>query len=975
MQYCAILMIYQKPLISSREGRLSRMVGICHRMIAWVLTALIFSPQFTAAGEAEFTFHEGRLWIQTDRFVVIWENGCMVGLKSRLGDGALTLTDSEMASDLLPNGPGSFALDLESAHNQHRAHWSHRFDRGRATFPAHAPATAESQVSYERIPGGVRLTYTNLANDPTAVLVQSLTVEDDTGDLVIRQQARSEEPGLFGIGFSILNIRPDIHFAIPYFSGVVVGGEYTNGFTGWAWPGAWSAGIVVGEVPGGGTFFVFADDPELSPKYLKVYSRPNGQALGFEACVEAPYDTRREVEVCTWRFNTFGGNWMEPAARYKQWLADAYGCRPARERPPEWFHDVALFCTNVSADFNRLAELIDPRHVIIGHYGWAAGFNRNAPFYQTRDEEAMARRIRNLREMGYHYAVYVAHKLVDLNPLPEVRERYWGSDNLLAEYGVRSYRDVLAGRSPQLNENWEDSDIERVERAATREGRFLDSVHPGSDAWIEFYANLMVDFHLRYGMNVFYQDVSGSHYGSAGLIDGRSVHQGTVAAEARIREKLPDTATIGEHWNEVNVAMGAQLASGNYAAWFSEGHHAMLGGRRAHPLKAYVLGDYTGLVMYKTEQRDTRTFHRDQNFLEITGSIPTWRTTVPTGEPQGEARLTLLRADLFVRGFRPWYPADWHANAVAYMRAPDGHLAEYLRLDGSTFCYLNDGDDRALYYARVTRRTELPMPEPVFIDNWIAYDADGPIGLSPERWYSVFPGNPQDMAVTITGLPEGVWIEGVRSADGYVLVALGGEGGGQLHYHASEPVSGFGTGDGSISVTAPDSVLFAIGEAPAVKPGEMLPLGDWELVEVVNGLVTGEQQWFDRPKQWNLGSGERYFGYGVMPPAGGPGAEVSIDGYLRVPQHEDAALVFQMGRLGGDGDGVHFVVRVNGREIWREFSSPNRRGWTPAIVPLGDYAGQDVLLSLAVDCGPSRFSTSNDQSIWGDVRIIVEAQD
>lgn len=930
------------------------------------------------AGEApEFSFADGTLRIATDRYVVEWAKGCMVGLETRLGGGGeLTLPDGGMDPAMLPNGPGSFALDREAAHEQHRAYWSHRFDRGTASFPAHAPATAASGVEFEEIPGGARLTYTGLANDPAAVLVQELTVDPVTGDLVINQRARSDQAGLFGIGFSLLNLRPDLQFALPYFSGVVMGGEFSNSFQGWAWPGAWSAGLVVGEIPGGGTFFVFADDPKLGPKYLKLYSTEDGQALGFEACAEAPYDERREVEVCTWRFNTFAGGWMEPAERYKQWLASAYGCRPARERPPEWFHDVAMFCTSMSVDFERLGELIDPRHVIIGHYGWAEGFNRNAPFYQTRDEQAMAARIGRLREMGYHYAVYVAHKLVDLNPLPEVRERYWRTDNLLAKYGVRSYRDVLAGRSPQLNENWEDSDVERVERAARGGERFLDSVHPGSDAWIEFYADLMVDFHERYGMNVFYQDISGSHYGSAGLIDGRNVHQGTVAAEARIREKLPDTATIGEHWNEVNVAMGAQLASGNYAAWFNERHHAMLGGRRAHPLKAYIFGDYTGLVMYKTEQRDTDNFHRDQNFLEITGSIPTWRTAVPSGPPQGEARLTLLRADLFVRGFRPHYPEQWHADAVAYMRAPDGTTAEYLRRDGSTFCYLRNGAEKQLYYARVTNRTALPMPAPVHIDNWIAYDDQGPIALAPQRWYCVFPGEPPAPPVQIIAVPDGVWIEGLRAGEGYILADLGGEGSGTLRFAANVPLRGPATnGGGEIEVSAPDSVFFAIAEAYAIQPGEPLTLEDWDLVEVVNGLVTGERDWYDRPKNWNLGGEERYFGYGVFPPAGGPGAEITIDGYVRIPEHPQAALAFQMGRLGGDGDGVHFVVRVNGREIWRELSPPNRRGWTPAVVPLGDYAGQDVLLSLAVDCGPTRHSTSNDHSIWGDVRIVTDPQD
>jgi hypothetical protein len=938
------------------------------------LILLLFFIPLSAQPEADFRFSGDTLTIKTDRYEVVWQNGCMVGLTSLHKSGEkLTVATDTMKVTLLPNGPGSFYQHEKEGKDQHRALWSYKLDRGEPRFPAQHPAYEKSVVRCEDISGGVRLTYTGLKEDDAAVLVQELVVEKGTGDLLIKQKAKSSNSGLFGIGFSLLNLKPDIGFALPYFSGVRVGGKYTSGFSGWAWPGFWSAGLIIGETAEGSTFFVFADDPRLSPKYLKLYSTRDVQGLGFEACGQYPYANKREIEVFNWRFNTFAGSWMEPAERYKQWLAKAYSLKPRREDSPDWYKNISMYCTSPSANLALLGEKIDPKHVLVVNYGWAKGFNRNAPFYQpVSGGEGLAKGLEKLNSMGYHYGVYVAHKLVDLNPLPEVRQKYWGEENLLGKYRVRTALDALSGRAPQFNEDWREDDEKRVSRAIEKNGLVLAGIHPGSNDWIEFYSNLMVDYHKRYGIYAFYQDVSGSNYGSSGIIDGRSIHEGTVDCEKRIREKIPQIVTIGEHWNEVNVAAGMELGSGSYAAWFSPEHHKMLGGERAHPINGYIFGDYTGLVMYKTPLTSTEQFHRDQNFLEITGSIPTWRADVTDEKDTAEIRLTLLRAGLFAEGYRPYYPAVWDKDAVAYMRDENSRIVKYIRKEGSTFCYkVSDEGKERLHYARITGRNALPMPEPVYIDGWIAYDEKGPIGLSRERWYSVFAGVPEEMPVRITGLPAGVHINGLRAAEGYILADIGGSGSGEIEVLTTVPVVGQPVpGKSRHKIEAPSPLIFGLKEAQVVDIDRLLPLKDWAVLKVVNGLVTGKTDWWRAPRDWKFGD-VTCRGFSVSPPAGGLGAETSIDGYIKLPDNKNIALSFQMGRLGGIGDGVHFVVRVNGKEIWRQFSEPNKRSWIPVVIPMKEYAGQNIVLSLALDCGPSRFNTSNDLSFWGDPKVVV----
>ena len=915
-----------------------------------------------AQSPAEFAFTNGVLTIRTDRYVVTWQDGCLTQLATRHNGGrALTVGTNAMSTHCLPNGMGSFHEQEKAGKAQHRALWSHDLKKGPPSFPAQHPPTAESQTTCVPVQDGVRLTYAGLSGDPSAKLIQELTVEPGTGDLVIRQRAESDHPGVFGIGFSLLNLDRDIAFALPYFSGVRIGGSSDRraSASGWAWPGFWSAGLIVGEIPGGGSFMVFADDPKLGPKYLKRYALDHVQGLGFEACGQYPYSDRKQIEVCAWRFNTFAGSWMEPAERYKQWLASAYGCKPRSERSPAWFNDIALYVPSIlnSNALQCLGNRIAPRHILMNAYGWAKGFNRNAPFYQPLDTN-LAATAAGIHALGSRYGVYVSHKLIDRHAHP----------GLARQYGCLPGGDALSGDAAILDD-LRDPDKEIVpEDASKYKDNYLMGIHSGSDTWIEFYSDLMVKFHEQYAIDVFYQDCAGSNYGSSGLIDGRSIHEGMVACEKRIREKLPQTATIGEHWNEVVVAAGMELGSGSYHSWFSPEHHRWLGDS-AHPLLGYIFGAYTDLVMYKTPMLSTEQFHRDQNFLEVTGSIPTWRGDVATDN--GEARVVILRAKLFADGYAPDYPAVWEPEAVAYLRDRQGRVVKYLRRGGSTFCYREEGGRDRLYYARITGRNACPMPEPVHIVGWNAYDRQGPIGLAPNRWYALFPGAPEPAPLTFTHLPEAVWFNGTRTHNDYVLADLGGTGTGELEVLTTHPLAGQEKpGRSQHAVVAPGSLLLPFREAPEIEVGKVLPLDQWTLQEVVNGLVTGPASWWRKPADWKLGDvSHRAFS---MEPPSGRGAEISADGYLRLPADPRTALAFSMGRLGGIGDGVHFVVRVNGREIWRAFSAGGKRSWTPVVVPLGAYAGQSILLSLAIDCGPSSFNTSNDQSFWGDPKIILQ---
>jgi len=896
------------------------------------------------------SFSDGVLTIRTERYELSWRNGSMTSLTSLLPKRAeLTVTPGPMPVGALPNGPGSFFGHEKEGHAQHYP-WG--FFPLSTTFPAQHPPCEDSRVGFEELPDGARLTYSGLKGDEGAVLVQQLTVDEETGDLVIRQEAKSPNPGLFGICFSILNLRPDIEFAVPYFGGQRWGREFgKDRIVTITWPEFWNAGLVVGRIPEGGTFAVWSEDEKMRPKYLRRYNAAYAQAIGFEACEDAPYGDRTQIEVFAWRFNTFGGSWMEPAGRYKEWMIKAYRLVPRRKRSPAWVNDIALMWpTYISEDrMRKMKEIVEPRHVLMMNWGWLKGFNRRIPEYIPQQEN-YAEKVALAHKYGYRVGVYTSMALVDRKTHP----------NMMRKYGLQLYYDALTGEKPDKPKGW------------------LVYVHPGSAKWREFYAARMAEVVEKYGVDYLYQDVAGCGKGSQGTVGGKTFSAAVVACEDAIRHRLPQVAIGGEFWTEVN-ACREDFAVQDFLAWGGPEQGGKAHGEfiarpdQPHPILSYLFSDYCIYWSYKTPMRSTRRFHMDQNMREVIGAIPSWNGGAE--DRTGEARLVIERARLWAEGFRPYFPHEWAPQAVSYLRNERGEVVKYVRKGASTYCYRETPGGDRLVYGRVNGLKAVNISSPVTIDGWIAYDDEGPVGLNPARWYCVLPGEPSELPLAIAKLPPGTWIDGVRQTADYCLVEVGGSGTGTVAWRTEKRPLALYTPEGShpgdirqLSISAPTSLVFAFARPQRPAAGTPLPLDTWKHYIVSDGRIVSTGA-LDRKGRFTFGA-ETHYAFVVHPPQGGEGSEYSIDGLIRIPEGSNVALKANLGRFGGGGDGVHFVVRINGREIWRMFS-PSERGWQEVSIPLGEYAGKNVLLSLAVDCGEGGFNLSNDHSLWGDPRITA----
>lgn len=903
--------------------------------LACLLVLMAATP---SEGTEHFSFADNVLTITTDRYEVRWKSGSMVEAKTFLPEErVLAGTAGSYTVGSLPNGPSLRPPELKNPLEYHP--WM-GMKREQVKYQVNASPALKADVKYEKTERGAKLLYEGLGDQKNISWIQEFEIDPDTGDLVIRQKATSPSGHLSGISFGIYNLDAKIPLAVPNFPG---NGQLWNADHGKnnliniAYPRFWSAGLIIGMPPEGGSFAVWSDEARFLPKYFRHFTDGRRRNIGFEASLNYPYKNNRAVEVSTWRFNTFEGNWTEPAGRYREHLQQTHSIKPLKERTPGWGNDLALiWSTSVGSpeQLKAMSEKINPAKVLIWDWQGSTkkpGINADVPDYIPQD--GFAERNKRARDMGFHIAAYYSMALIDVQAHPD----------MIKQFDLGLYYDALWG----------------AERTDVKDGGRLIYVHPGSPRWRQFYADRMKQVFERDHVDMLYQDVAGTAVGSSGISHGLNFSEAIVAADADIHEAVLQALIGGEYWNEATIvheSIGLQRSQD----W---------GGKRSakavsrmdlpHPICSFLFSPFSYYYAYKVPQRSGITWHRDQNMNEVIGSLPEWLTDVDDQTP--EARITLLRAKLWEEGFKPWFPETWEDGVASYMRNDSGDIIRYRRDGNQSFCTRQDaGSPEKLFYGRVSGVEKVDYPEPIYIQNWMAYDAKGPIGLDPEKYYCIFPGAPAASPLTITKLPEQTVIKAFRKNDQYLLATF------------DKPV-----GDGLVwkltdSSWIPEKIntstfgsLLGMKAVPEVTPaGQLIPPGEFDFLTTLNGGAVGEIKNISiltaKHGQQSIEMAQ------FSPPLGGKDSEAGLEKLLTLPEAKDLALAFTVQRLGGAGDGVHLVVRINGHEIWRHLS-PSESSTDEYIIPLKEYVGRTIVLGLHVDAGPAGYSTSNDYTRIGNI--------
>lgn len=306
--------------------------------------------------------------------------------------------------------------------------------------------------------------------------VVSIFTDDETGDLIVEPSAYSSRPGVLACRWSVPGIKPEMELVAPLFQGIKIklNDELIHNSR-WAWPSYWEAGLAILH-SGTGGFYVHSQDHKYRYKALKTGSENDPYVLGFDSEAYGPVDNNLAAGNLAWRINVYEGDWHVPAARYRDWLWEAFSLKKEEEKRKAWINDVRFavsWCPGETEILDALSKKISPSKVLLHYPEWRTDiYDQNYPEYKASEKGRNF--IKRCKEYGFR--VMPHFNANDMDPSNPVY-------NLIRDF---QYRDIetkkilgwswIDGRSigvPESNDS----------RIHNRKNNVMVKVHPGLSMW------------------------------------------------------------------------------------------------------------------------------------------------------------------------------------------------------------------------------------------------------------------------------------------------------------------------------------------------------------------------------------------------------------------------------------------------------------------------------------------------------------
>ncbi len=848
------------------------------------LIALCLMQCLTSAGTEESAGHLG--------FSATFRNGSLVSLID--DDGHTLVVDSGETS-----GAG---ISWESGHEK---------------------ASGSESVSLKNTPNlDLALDY-DLGN---ATLIEQITTEPGSGDLILTQTAESTKSGLKQVQWSIGMIPLDSNIIVPGAGGVRLTKDSPGDFHSYSYPMGWEAQLVIIEGQTGG-FYVWADDTEGNFKGLVVRRSPEGWLLTFSSTNQAPFAGLTRCQSKPWHLNVYQGDWRVPARRYRDWMQAQENFIPLAEQTPAWVAGVRTMVysgSNIEL-LDSLAQVFNPPQTVLYLNHWRKQeFDRMYPDY---DQYASGVRqyIERAHELGFRIMVHMNFFAVDpTHPVYESLSKHH-IRSPSAPFKTLGYKNTRQNPPVELayinpaSPGWQELFIERTQ--ALVEDLKIDAIH------------LDQNFHVHNDQN--------------GLIDDMTMSQGIIAFHQAVREALPEVALSGEGLNEVSSRDMAFAQRHVYSAMRGTIDRAALS--MAHPISSYLFSPYCYLYGWlgQPSPDDNWTLYNVwwENYRPW-GILPTVKTIRSNHEdlldPSPGMRQALDKAQYWQKHLVvPDTDGDWSAD-IAFPYQTDDGLAVIETKNGAV---LANDEEIARTVSGVTE-VELPGTIP----GWKLYNAEKIFGLNPSAWYPYFE-TPRDLSVPhISELQDGFSAKDVVVDEAQLSLETFQTGG--LVFDCVEHLQKATVG------------LLMNGRKTALPPGD----SNLSHNAILNGTAgtmrstppsaTGMSEDFESDAANRArGLGEVYASFTVTLPD---------SGNLRF-----YADVYMDGRsIGKDKtDGVTFKVVASNKTEYVGAELHNDTATPQALeLDLARFAGQTITLELSAGAGPANDATE-DRGIWDNPRI------
>lgn len=701
-----------------------------NRLIIACMTSLLLT---TGAWAGEFSATARGARVQTDRMAMEIRDGIVVSIINRLTgeeyiDGA---TDLGRIASHLPAGLGTQATEAErvSALTLYKwPWWEHAAD---ATWPTHHAPSRQSKCEFKaKDTGGASVAYKGLTDGDKAYDDESLTldmaVDAETGDLLITPVAHSPRGGVYASSLAIAPLGAAITAEAPIFDGVRLDRHMRPALWNTQWGGYWDYAFLAFNGYKRGAVAVWCQDAELKyHKSLSYLINSEGLSFALTGFNVPPFESAKKASTVTWRVQAFDKGWSQAAARYRQW----------RERNlklaarPVWASQISFVNGGVNADKQWTALLeqylggADPRHTITlggGVRVEAVDSNHinNTPYAGFRDDMKL------WKGKGYRMMPYMQTMVMQSPNAKTDREKAGLAAHTKADT-------ITAFQKP----------------ADAKPIPYLDQHHLGQPDWQRWMLDWVREYIQDYGADgVYHDDAYPCPLDVRGLaINHMTTSQGMADYFLKAQTENPDALHSTEHLTEVNI-VGASLGVGSSVVWGTA--QSMRRQRIDHPSPiSAALHDPLGVIFAYPHQSGvsggpTERFHWEMNLAEgrseIAFALLQNADAVRTRGLANERWLECTRNQLFLRhGLRPTFPEDWDRGVLSYFAGAKGEDYRYIKTDwGSALVETNNGKT-ATVYGRIHGTPAARCQGAIY--GWPLYNASGPAGLHPDRYYVLDP--------------------------------------------------------------------------------------------------------------------------------------------------------------------------------------------------------------------------------------------
>ena len=302
---------------------------------------------------------QGDIFAETDRYEVRFTKGSIVHLHNKLTQE--TYTHQEVKTI-----PEDF-LD----------------------FSSHKIIDADFLVVEKVAPLTAKLTAVWRERQHLKTLTMWVSIDELTGDLVIKQEGSDLRHGADTISWRLWNLDPNqVSVIVPANGGLLIDEAKSRENMGFefSFPGrAWQARLAILQGDTGGCSVMSTDE---TFQFNRFNCRRYRDAFELQFRTENfwPAEDRPEesedfqhIVSTTWRLNTYSGDWQVPAETYRQAMIQRNASRVAPK--PAWVKDIKLimmYCSYshpeyILSMFDFVAKQIDPKNVLFYcRSGWGS---------------------------------------------------------------------------------------------------------------------------------------------------------------------------------------------------------------------------------------------------------------------------------------------------------------------------------------------------------------------------------------------------------------------------------------------------------------------------------------------------------------------------------------------------------------------------------------------------------------------------